>query len=48
MVDVFLTECTILLDFNLRPILKSFVIKVYDLIKDPRMLVAIRNRYELT
>ena len=43
MVALFLTECIILLDFNLRPIFKGLVVRVYDLIKDPRMLVATQS-----
>ena len=48
MVSRFLKECTTLFYFYFSPILNSFVVRVYDLIKDPRMLVAIRSMYELT
>ena len=41
------TRCYVLL-LLLQSIFKSFVVRVYDLIKDPRMLVAIRIRYVLT
>ena len=47
MVSMFLKECTTLFYFYFSPILKSFVVMVYDLIKDPRMLVAIKSRYKL-
>ena len=48
MVSRFLKECTTLFYFYFSPILKSLVVRVYDLFKDPRMLVAIRSRYQLT
>ena len=48
MVSRILKECTTLFYFYFSPILKSLVVRVYDLIKDPRMLVAIRSMYELT
>ena len=48
MVSWFLKECTTLFYFYFSPILESFVVMVYDLIKDPRMLVAIRSRFKLT
>ena len=48
MVSRFPKECTTLFYFYFSPILKSLVVRVYDLIKDPRMLVAVRSRYELT
>ena len=48
MVSRFLIECTTLFYFYFSLILKSFVVMVYDLIKDPRMLVAMRIRYKLT
>ena len=48
MVSRFLKECTTLFYFYFCPIFKGFVVRVYDLIKDPRMLVAIRSMYVLT
>ena len=43
MVSRFLIECTTLFYFYFSPIFKGLVVIVYDLIKDPRMLVTIRN-----